>query len=610
MNEIIVLPEDLVNKIAAGEVIERPASVVKELIENSLDAGATKIVIEIKNYGREQIKVIDNGKGMSPEDARTSILRYATSKIRTEEDLDQIQTLGFRGEALSSIAAVSKLSLLTKKEGQEGIKLAMEGGVIIKEEFQAAETGTTVNVGDLFFNTPARRKFLKSEAVELRHIIEVVTNYALIRKKIYFKLIHNGNELLSSPAVEDWRDNLAAIYGVNLAKNLLEVNYNDELVKITGFIAKPYHARNDRTQQNIFVNGRWVKNEEIRKAVYEAFHSVLFVNKHPIFILNLDLDFGKVDVNVHPNKALIKIEQNEKIMFRVTRAVKAVLQKNNLVPNLVVETEDKLNWRERPKYNFEQSRQTVLKTKEIQNGTKSDLRIDLSRESAVAEVRAKENNFGNSGSPENYSEQKLDPSKEEEYKIISAKLPPLKLLGQIHRTFFVAETEGGLLIIDQHAAHERVLYEQLMTQFLQKQVQTQSLLQGEVWECSPAERVLFEVQKESLAQLGFKVELFGENVLAIKTVPSVFGRIQPKEMVSELLHSLDERRIEEVKEVIITRMACRAAVMAGEELTILGMSKILLDLGKTELPFTCPHGRPSIIKINAEELEKKFKRKN
>ncbi|MBS3127094.1 DNA mismatch repair endonuclease MutL, partial [Candidatus Woesearchaeota archaeon] len=272
MSKITILTEDVINKIAAGEVIERPASIVKELVENSLDAGATRILVEILNSGQDMIRVTDNGEGMSKEDAQLSLIRHATSKIQNDQDLFAITTLGFRGEALASIAAVSQLSIVTKTEDAlEGFNLVAEGGTIISSGIVAAERGTSIEVRNLFFNTPARKKFLKSDAVELRHIIDVVTHYALLHKEVSFKLLHENHQLLYAPAVEDMQSNIASIYGSSIAKEMLKVEYKDYLATIAGYVAKPHRARNDKTQQVIFVNGRLVHNVDLNKAVYDAF---------------------------------------------------------------------------------------------------------------------------------------------------------------------------------------------------------------------------------------------------------------------------------------------------------------------------------------------------
>ncbi|SRR3989344_795798 len=600
MSAIHLLDEDLINKIAAGEVVERPASVVKEIVENSLDAQATKIDVEIQDSGKKLIKVSDNGEGMSKEDVLKSVLRHATSKIQSVEELFSITTLGFRGEALASIAAVSQLSITSKQKGKlEGFTMVLENGGIINSGIAAAEEGTTVEVRNLFFNTPARKKFLKTDAVELRHIIDVVINYALANPKVSFKLTHEGHTLLHSPAVADARSNIASIYGIQLAKELLEVQYQDEFVKINGFIAKPYQVRNDKTQQVLLVNKRWVKNNDITKAVYDGYHSMLFVNKHPVFVLNLDLDPQKIDVNVHPQKSEIKIEQKELVIKAVTTAVNQTLRKHNLIPVLDVEFEQQTSFGipaqkkvEKPayKYQFEKAQQTMFV-----------------REEALPLQEAEEDK-------EVYQEQEPVIIPEQEAaaeRTETSAIPALKILGQVHKTFFVAETPGGMMCIDQHAAHERVLYEQFMKQYMNKQIEVQHLLQGEMMEFSPAEKILVMERKAELERYGFRLEEFGDNAFVLKTVPSLLGRIQPAEITYEIVNKLQQEKgsLQEIQEEIITRMACRAAVMAGEVLSIFQINAILDDLSLCQHPYTCPHGRPTMIKTSYEELEKKFKRK-
>ena len=602
MPEIKLLSEETINKIAAGEVIERPASVVKELLENSLDAGATAIMIEIKNYGQELIRVSDNGCGMSSEDAHQSILRHATSKISSADDLFSIRTLGFRGEALASIAAVSRLTITTKlAEKIEGYKLIINGGIIAASSIAASKQGTTVEVEDLFFNTPARKKFLKSNPVELQHITAVIVNYALLHQTVGFKLIHNAKEMINSPATSDLRSNIASLYGIDIAKEMIEVQHHGPGLELKGMLVKPYFARNDKLWQTILVNGRWVKNEDLTAAVYQAYHSILFVNKHPIFVLRLELNPATIDVNVHPNKSEIKIEQKELVCDAVTKSVREALARHNLLPEVGLETQElQLPPLKRislpPKYSFDHSQQAVLKT-----------------------TASSANSINYSAASRNgVDEQSNDLSSEptfvplanylEEFKSHTA-LPPLRLLGQIHKTFFAAETAGGMFFIDQHAAHERALYEQFMEQYLSEKVSVQNLLQPAVLDVPISE---VEIVKENLAelnQLGFEVSEFGRASFIVKTVPAVFDKLPAKEMVQEIVEKWGKQKLTAVKEEIITRMACRSAVMAGEELTIAEMSQILKELSAQKLPFTCPHGRPTMIKVTAEELEKKFRRK-
>lgn len=599
MSKINLLSEDLINKIAAGEVIERPASVVKELIENSLDAKATQITITIENAGKDLICVQDNGEGMDEEDARKSILRHATSKIRSVEDLFSISTLGFRGEALASIAAVSKLSLITKQQEALGaLQLLVDGGVIESSNIVAADKGTAIAVRNLFFNTPARKKFLKSDVVELKHILDIVTQYSLLHHLVGFKVFHNGREVLHSPIVQDPRANAASVFGVAVAKELLDISYSTGFLIATGFIGKPYAVRNDKSQQVLFINNRWVRNEDITKAVYEGYHSLLFTGKHPIFVLHVQLDPAAIDVNVHPHKSEVKIEQKNEVCQLITQAVKETLQKNNLIPVVAVEQEafqdstvsfspsSQKIAKESVKYPFEPARQTMLMVNEVNE------EIAPAVEQKTAEKREIELDVNSSP-------------------LLQSSLPPIKLLGQFHKTFFAAETEGGVLFIDQHAAHERVLYERFMEQFMKKEIQVQSLLQGETIDCSAGEKELVLEYQEFLIRLGFIVDYFGGSSFVIKAIPSVFGRTQSTALLRDVLAVVQEygNVLDDVKEEIITRMACRAAIMAGEEITISAMETIMEQLSLTKLPYTCPHGRPTIIKTTAEELEKKFRRR-
>jgi len=646
MAKIHLLPEDLINKIAAGEVIERPASIIKELLENSLDAGATIITVEVEHSGQDLIKVKDNGEGMDELDAQNSVIRHATSKITDIDDLFSINTLGFRGEALSSIAAVSQFSLITKQKGKlEGFNLVIEGGIIISSGIVAAEQGTTIEARNLFYNTPARKKFLKTDQVELRHIIDVVTRYALINAKVAFKLYHEGHLLLHSPSVDNLKDNIASIYGGNIAKDLIPIQYDSPDISISGYISKPYHVRNDKSQQSLYVNGRWIKNDDLVTAIYDAYHSLLFVNKHPILVVSMKIDPHRIDVNVHPHKAIIKIEQKALVCDALAAAVKEAFRQNNLIPIVDIETDQQLAFRsglgsavEKQKYAYEESKQTMLemegqtslqaerplndqspeelgRLKELEGlegleeKSHSFLKQEL-RDTFSDNILTSKENIARKSITTSYSEQaeQTEPILQKE---IYSKLPPLKLLGQIHKTFFVAETEGGVLFIDQHAAHERVLYEEFMEQFLSHRVDAQRLLQPEIIECSALDTMLIINNQLEIEQLGFKLESFGNNTYQLKTIPSIFGRTQPKEILLEIITTIQDGKssISQLKEVIITRMACRAAVMAGEELSVYQMQQIINSLAMKKLPFTCPHGRPTIIKTDVVELEKKFKRR-
>jgi DNA mismatch repair protein MutL len=617
MPKIEVLSEELINKIAAGEVIERPASVVKELVENSLDAGATRIIVEVKEYGQKLIKVIDNGEGMEPEDAFKAVLRHATSKIRNTDDLFAINTLGFRGEALASIAAVSRFTLTTKtKNSLEGFSIILEGGNLINSGIVAAEKGTIIEVENLFFNTPARKKFLKSDAVELKHIVEVIERYALIFPKISFRLIHDLKEILHSPSVEEWKDNLASIYGTETAKKLLPIESQKQDIKVSGYICKPYDARNDKTQQALFVNHRWVRNEELNKVIYEAYHSLLFVNKHPIYVINIDLNPTNIDVNIHPTKAEIKIEQIKEVSQVLFDAVREALRQNDLIPVMDLAEEQQLTFgtslskpnpiKAEYKYAFESSQQKTINVQE------SEREYPLTEETINNPTETLSTTQNNNFETEiNTYPQEQTRFNQQNNSNELAKIPPFKLLGQIHKTFFVAETVGGMLIIDQHVVQERVLYERFMEQLLNRKVAIQHLLKGEVLELTAVQKATVMDNIPTLKQFGFDIDEFGENSFVLKSIPEVFGRLQPKELMFEIIAGIFDKRnrLEEIQEEIITRMACRASVKAGDTLTNAEMQNLLNQLNQTKFPYTCPHGRAVLIKIPVDELEKKFRRK-
>ncbi len=619
MPKIKQLSEELIAKIAAGEVIERPASVVKELVENALDAKATKILVEIKDAGRRLIRVSDNGSGMDREDAKNSIVRHATSKISSLSDLFAINSLGFRGEALASVAAVSYLTITTKeKENIEGFEISVVGGMIEREQVVGSQDGTTIEVSQLFFNTPARKKFLKSDLVELKHIIEIVTRYALANPNVGFTLRNQGREILQTPATLHARSNMASIYGASIAKDLLEVQHydSDNKIAIRGFICKPLSARNDKVQQTLFVNGRWVRNSEINRAIYDGYHSLLFHSKHPIYVLSLTLDPTTIDVNVHPAKTEIKIEQKDLIYKTVYDAVHKTLRKNDLIPEFdSLKTEEQVTFgepsviveEEKPKYAFEKSEQVVFCEKKTVEAKPVSYSSPVGVQPHVQEESAPTYN-----TPSVQKKESSQITETPRYDATGGGLPPMKILGQIHKTFFVAEIPGGMMLIDQHVVEERVNYEKFMQEFLDRHVSVQRLLNPEIITFSTSEKVVVMHHLERLKHLGFELEHFGDNDFKLLTVPSLLGRVQPKDLVHTVVEELASGKVDElekIQEEIITRMACRASIKAGDAITIPHMNKLLSELAACKLPYTCPHGRAIMIKISADELEKKFLRK-
>jgi len=566
MTRIIQLSEDIINKIAAGEVIERPASVVKELVENALDAGATAIDVEIKKAGKELIRVKDNGCGMPEDDAKLCILRHTTSKIRQADDLHNIRTLGFRGEALSSIAAVSHFVLTTKEKSTiAGSRITVSGGVLQRVEQAASADGTTIEVHELFLNTPARRKFMKSDATENAQILDVITRYALYYNFVFFRLMSDGKSLLQS-GNSDQRATITTIYGASLAKELLNVEKDDAGIRVSGMISKPTVTRANKDYQTFFVNGRLVKSPMIEHALHEAYHAALFIHRHPFALLKIEIDPALIDVNVHPTKKEVKFEKSELVYRFIYHAIRDVLEKENLIPQMEMPSSfhaEQLHLTKR----FDTSAQVILATT-----------APRSLPSMV-----------------NHSET----------------LPPLRLLGQIHQTFFIAETAEGMLIIDQHIVQERVLYEQFMQQYMKSAVMPQVLLQPVIVELTQKDALMLGEHEEQLQQLGFAIDGFGGNSVRVRSIPSIFGRLQPADILPDILGQLRDgmtTSVENKAEAMITRMACRASIKAGDNCTIPQMQQLLGQLQHCKLPFHCPHGRPVFINVTREELEKMFLR--
>ncbi|MDP3727835.1 MAG: DNA mismatch repair endonuclease MutL [bacterium] len=554
---IRVLDEKLINKIAAGEVIDRPVNVVKELVENAVDARAEHVSVEISE---NCIRVVDDGSGMSKEDLEQSILRHATSKISFFEDLEHISTLGFRGEALSSIAAVSSFTLLSKTEDMlEGYELVVEGGVVQSFKAKACPQGTVVEVRDLFFNTPVRKKFL--DGLEEERIVGFIEKFALgahisIRLRIRGKLILDVQS-------RDPLERIGQVWGFILVKDMIAIKYNEGNISFEGYVSKPSHVRKDRSMQAIFVNGRLVESEEISSGLYEAYKSLLFVNKHPVAVIHVRT--GDVDVNVHPTKKIIKFSHPGKISSVVFDAIRL----------LFLEVPLDFSAAEIPLSSYEnvlpsgatiaQKAENIRFVKEVQRGL------------AVFPVFDKK-----------YTH-----------------FPEMKILGNIAKTFFLAETKDGLMIIDQHVVEERINYEKFMKQFMKGEVVVQDLLVPELLEFSAKEAMNLRSKLILLREYGFYLEEFGENTFRLEKVPILFNKVKGEDLLRDLLVDFKD----EEKEDIITMMSCKKSIKAGDSVTISDMYRLLLELDKCELPYTCPHGRPIMVKLALEDMEKMFRRK-
>lgn len=610
MQKIHLLEESVINKIAAGEVIERPASVVKELMENAIDAGATTITIEAEEGGKSSIKLTDDGCGMSTEDALLCFQRHATSKINTAEDLFSITTLGFRGEGLASIAAVADIVLKTKPKQQDvGTKIAICAGKILKSEAIAMPDGTNIEVTDLFFSVPARKKHLKTMQTELRQIVEVVTRYVLAYPEKTFRFVHQKQDIIFVSATEHLQDTILALYGRKIAYSMLPVEYQENTIGVHGFIGKPALSRADKTLQHLFVNKRPVRNPVIAKAVNDAYHTLLHLDRQPVFVLHITLPPTIIDINAHPQKTTIRIEREQELYAAVFAAVRKGLE-GMCLATVAEEKQKVIHAPLLAKQVIMHEEKQSIFVKEASTPSAQLLSPQQILERAMEKIEAQ-----HTIQPAKQNAQEEQQTKTS-VTILPSEVPgterisSLRLLGCIHRLFYIAENEYGLVIIDQHAAHERVLYEQFMQQFMTKGIAVQELLVPEQIEFSPAELLLLEEQKEILLQFGFFFEAFGGRTMLLRSVPAVLGKIINKDVVHDILAQLDEKTtaLDHFKEEKLIRSACRAAVKAQDVVHEEEMKQIVLQLQQCKQPFTCPHGRPTMIQMSVPELEKKFKR--
>ncbi|MDO9464902.1 MAG: DNA mismatch repair endonuclease MutL [bacterium] len=565
LNLIKILPEHVSNKIAAGEIVLRPASAVKELIENSIDAGATRIVINIKAGGQKLIEVIDNGTGMVSDDAVLALERFSTSKISSVNDIFKINTLGFRGEALPSIASVSRLELITKsKDSPFGFLIKTVGGKIIKSHQTGRADGTTVRVEDLFFNTLPRRKFLKSEATETGHIVNVVTFEALARPDIYFRLVHDRRELINIGPSYDLLKRITSIFGEQVSNNLLPIEGGNDLLNIYGFISKPEETRANRNSQLIFINKRCAHNKSISHSIYEAYHTLVPRGRFPVVFIFVDTPPAAIDVNIHPTKDEVKFFKEKIVHELIEEAIKQALSTHDLSPGL---------------FNIQTSKAS-----------------EKNQESEIKEAIGK------------YL-YKQKTCEQEEFTSLYEVLPGSL---QIFDTYIITQFEGNLVIIDQHAAHERIVYEKLTKDLSLSRVESQGLLIALTLNLNYRQAVVFEKYLDYFKSLGFQIEPFGKNTFSIRSIPAILKNANITQVISDVLDELIEsekvKKIGDLTEEIIKLIACHSAIRAGAKLKEEEIKSLLRQLSSSENKYTCPHGRPTMIKLSKYELEKKFKR--
>lgn len=599
MGRIHLLEENIANKIAAGEVVERPASVVKELVENSIDADASSITVEIKSGGISYIRVTDNGCGMDEEDSENSFVRYATSKIRNEEDLNHIGTLGFRGEALASIASVSQVEMLTKRHDDTyGIRIIIEGGENKSSESAGCADGTTIIVKNLFYNTPARLKFLKNESREAAAISELMSRLALSRPDISYKFINNGKMVFNTPGNCDLKNVLLVLYGREMLDSLIEVSHTGKTISIAGYIGNGDASRSNRNFQTFFINNRTIRNKTISAAVDNAYKSFLPVNRFAFCVLFISVHPELVDVNVHPAKAEVKFQDDRDVFSTVFNAVRNALSGERLIPDF--KDND---------YTDSALQQSMLKEDTGYGTIQYDAAYDFQPAQRKDMPYGGEYTFNNRISN--------SPIKDIDNDIFSVKgdvsrgmLPPLVIIGQCHYTYILAQGMDGLYIIDQHAAHERILYEKYRHSYEESNIESQGLMIPLVVELSPEEMISVRDNYEVFIKLGFDLEIFGNNSVILRSVPILFGEPVLKKFFLEIIDSLypNESVINNHIDKALYTMACRGAVKAGDRLGGTEMEELVNMLSRTLYPYTCPHGRPTIIKLSKEELERKFKR--
>lgn len=643
MAKIQLLDQKTIDNIAAGEVIERPASVVKELVENAVDAKANAVTVEIKDGGMTLIRVTDNGIGIPKDQVKTAFLRHATSKIRSVEDLLSVSSLGFRGEALSSISAVAQVELVTKTaESFSGVSYKIYGGEEEAFDDIGAPDGTTFLVKNLFYNTPARRKFLKSATTEAGYVEQMMVHIALSHPEISFKFIHNNKNKIYTSGNGKVKDIIYHIYGRDVAGALIPLEAQNEDVKVTGFVAKPYVSRGNRNYESYFMNGRYIKSSIIYKAIEEGYRTFTMKHRYPFVCLDFKIDQELLDVNVHPTKMEIRFRNGREIYELVVDAVRAALLQKDLVQDVLRETPKK---KELPKTKevkkpepFEVNRRKEEVQKVDQQGQGVQQQVEKQRQAVQQQIEKPSHpvkktltaseSSKNTKKPTyaglNYNTQKKEFPQYKTDELSSNQMtlredpvfsvqarPDRKILGQLFKTYWLIEYEDQLFIMDQHAAHEKVNYERLMKNFKEKEIYSQRLEPPMVVTVSMTEAEALTRYKDAFAGLGFTIESFGGNEYCIREVPANLYGIGERDLFMELLDAVSQENGTLDTEVIaskIATMACKMSIKGNQRVSLMEVEHLLDELMKLENPYQCPHGRPTIIKMSKYEIDKKFKR--
>ncbi len=598
MAKIIVLDEQLANQIAAGEVVERPASVVKELVENSIDANSSMIKIEVEDGGLQAIRVTDNGDGIAKEECRLAFERHATSKIQHERDLFSIRSLGFRGEALPSIASVSRTEVKTCTGDGPGTHMILEGGEFKHISPAPSRKGTEIHVSRLFFNTPARLKYLKTVHTELGNITDIVNRLALAHPEISFELIHNGKPLLKTDGKNDLLQVIAAIYGFSAAKNMLAVQNQSLDFTISGFSTKPNETRASRKYMSLFVNGRYIRHFALANAIMDGYHTYLPAGRYPISVVHIGMDPSLVDINVHPAKLEARISKEQELMELLKKSIREALQKTNIIPKAAM-----------PKPKKEDAEQKALsfhfQRKKSEKEAVRHLLNDELFQRATEKIEDAPDR-GESFAKEAPADAFLTGEKEERDGI-----PALYPIGQVHGTYIVAQNEQGLYLIDQHAAQERIKYEYFFEKLGETARELQELLVPLTFEFSNQEAQWIEKNMAELKKLGICLERFGDKTYLVRSHPSWFPKGKEEEAIRDIIElALEEKTfdLKKMREETAIMMACKRSIRANQFLSQDDMVSLLESLRSCRDPYTCPHGRPVMIHFSTYELEKMFKR--
>lgn len=620
---IQVLDQETINKIAAGEVIERPSSVVKELVENAIDAGATAVTIEIKDGGISFIRITDNGSGISKDDIPMAFLRHSTSKIKSIEDLMNVSSLGFRGEALSSIAAVSQVELITKTSDDfTGSRYVIEGGNEISLEEVGAPDGTTFIVRNLFYNTPVRRKFLKTAATEAGYVNALIEHLSLSHPDISFRFINNNQNKLHTSGNMNLKDIIYGVYGRDITSNLMEISGKTQDVEITGFIGKPVICRGNRGYENYYINGRYIKSSIITKAIEEAYKGYIMPHNYPFTAIHFKINPSIMDVNVHPTKMELRFSKNEFVYRFVLETVKECLANRELAAR--VKLPDSKPYQapriEPPRESFYNSTESSVKQKTVNENQTTGFIKNITDYTKMPPTRLPEP-FEIKRSDEMIKEDKkiYEAEKKQEAEQLSMFDTPLmsekakadyRIIGQLFETYWLIEYEDKFYMMDQHAAHEKILYERFMNHLKVKDMDTQMIMPPVIIELNMQQEDAYKRNKQAFSRLGFEIEEFGGNAYKVNGLPAGLPNVNLKQMLIDMIDGLTDDNSTDLDIITerVATMSCKAAVKGNNKLSFEEAKELIEELMQAENPYNCPHGRPTLIVMSKYEVERKFKR--